>query len=83
MPLTPEELASARRGCANDLRVAGINWNKPQINAAFSALDNLFETSWRAAGSAAIDTATTPFVFTNPQKRSIFKHWLNTRFGKE
>lgn len=58
------------------------DWTKGQINAAAVALDTWFDApATRSAVSALIDTATSPKVFTNNQKKAIFKAWLLQKFG--
>lgn len=78
--LTTEELADIRQNVA--AKFNEINWDKPIINAALQAIEDWFEAN-KAAGSAAIDTATSPFIFTSPQKKLLFAYWLFHKFMKE
>ena len=59
------------------------NWTKAQVNAALDALDEIYEDQWKAEGVAAIDTATSPFTFSNAQKKKIAKHYFFLKFTKE
>ena len=67
MILTIEELQNIRQGCASTLPV---NYTKTQINAAAQAVENLL-TNNASAISNAIDSATSPFIFSNTQKKLI------------
>ena len=58
-----------------------INYTKPQVNAAFQALENRFETV-RPGFYTAIEVAA-PGIFSNLQKRAIFKIWLSGKAGVE
>ena len=81
--LTAAEILDARRKLANDLGT--VNWTKAQVKAALDAIDAKFEDEWEAEGSTAVDAATSPLgiTFTNPQKKKIFKYWLEQKFFKE
>ena len=90
MALPSRQLDIARQGCARDLKgvatdgaKTGMRGSKTTINAALNAVDDLWRTSWRAAASTAIDTATSPTVLTNDEKKAIRKHWLQARAGRE
>lgn len=82
--LTSDELTAIRREVARGLQATGtpINFTKAQVNAAIQALEDWFEAN-RAAASTAINNATSPFVFTNAQKKQIMAYWLQLKFGKE
>lgn len=77
--LTTNNLTQIRQDCAKDITV---NYKKAEINLALQAIEDWFEAN-RASLAAAINTATTPFVFTNPQKVKLVKHWLLSKFGRE
>lgn len=78
--LTNNELAELRQDIARDTETQ--NWDKPIVNAALQAIEDWFEAN-KATGSAAVDTATSPFTFTNGQKKKLFRYWLRQKFGRE
>jgi hypothetical protein len=78
--LNPDELAELRRVISNG--VVNVAYNKAQINAAVQAIEDYFETH-RVELSAAIDAASTPFVFTNPQKKQLVRYWLDQKARRE
>ena len=76
--LTPEELVEVRRECA----VGIVTWDKATINIALQAVEDWFEAN-RVSLASTINTATSPFVFTNAQKKKIIAYWLRQKFRKE
>ena len=54
---------------------------KPQLNAAFQAVEDWFEAN-RASLSTALNTATTPLILTPSQKRALVKAWLLQKFER-
>jgi hypothetical protein len=60
---------------AKEISPDPVVWTKPVINLAFQAIEDWFEAN-KASGSAAVDAATAPFVFTGPQKKLLFAAWL-------
>lgn len=74
--LTDEQLARLRRGLAQ-AKGAGIDWTKPQINAAFQSVEDYLDTAegGRPSGSlgAAIDASTAPYVLSVGDKRTVLK----------
>ena len=61
-----------------------VNYSKAQINAAIQALEDWWDdTQQQTTVSAEIDTATSPFVFTNAQKKKIAKFWLCNKGERE
>ena len=79
--LTDQEKVTGRNRVEKEF--ATQNWDKTEINAALDALDEIYEDQWKAEGVAAINTATSPFVFSNAQKKKIAKHWFFLKFVKE
>lgn len=77
--LTATELQEIRNGCAQSQTV---NYTKPQINAAAQACED-FLTNNAATISTAINTATSPFVFTNAQKKAIFAYAVYMKFLRD
>lgn len=59
-----------------------IDWDKPTIYAAVQAIEDWFESE-RATVSTLIDTATSPFVFTNPQKKKLARWFLKQKSLRE
>lgn len=78
--LTANELAALRRDVARDL--ATVNFSKVEVNAALQGVEDWFELN-RASLSTAINTATTPFVFSAAQKKLLVAYWLLLKAGKE
>jgi hypothetical protein len=89
--LQPPELQTARQACASTF--SAVAYTKPQINAALQAIENAMTTTTMPAGavgltipaiiSTAIDAATTPFVFTGPQKKVLFALWARLKFERD
>lgn len=77
--LLPDDLTVLRQQSARDQTV---DYTKAQINAALQAIEDFFEAN-RGAISAAINTATAPYVFTAAQKRRMVAYWLQQKFGRE
>lgn len=79
--LTVQQLRRARNGCETAMP---LGYTKEHVNAALQAIEDWWELpATKAAISSAIDTATSPFVFTNAQKKKIGKFWLLEKFGVE
>lgn len=77
--LRPDQLTELRQECSKVMRV---NYLKADVNKALQAIEDWFEAN-RVAISKAIDSATSPVIFTVPQKKQIAKHWLKNKFGRE
>ena len=77
--LNQNELVEIRRRCA-----AGetVNWNKATINIALQAIEDWFEAN-KASLAGSINAATSPFTFTNPQKKKLVAYWLEQKFRRE
>lgn len=53
-----------------------IDFTKAQGKAAAQALEDEFEgATFQTAAGAAMDTATSPLVLTNPQKKLMVRAW--------
>lgn len=78
--LTVKELAKLRQGVAKSQSV--VNYNKANINSGLQAIEDWFNNN-RSTVSDLIDTATSPFIFTNSQKRALSKFWLRQKFDRE
>ena len=74
--LAADDLTTLRAEVAADQGV--IAHTKPQINAAFQAIENWYEAN-RASLGTAIEAAA-PGVFTAAQKRRLGKYWLRLKF---
>lgn len=59
---------------------AGVT--KPDLNAAFQAVEDWFENTGRAAIGSAIETAA-PGKFNAAQKKRIAGYWLRQKFTRE
>lgn len=59
-----------------------VNYTKSQINAAAQACED-FLTNNAAAVSTAINTATTPFVFSAAQKKKIFAEVARLKYLRD
>lgn len=77
--LSATELQAIRNGCA---LTQAINYTKPQINAAAQACEDFLTTN-AAAVSTAINTATSPFVFSAAQKKAIFAYAVYMKFLRD
>lgn len=78
--LTASELQSVRNSCANNGIV--VNYTKAQINTAAQAFEDWL-TANQAAASAAVDTATSPFTFTNAQKKKIGAEVFRLKYTRD
>jgi hypothetical protein len=78
--LTDEQRAELRRAVASASEV--VTWDKSAINAALQACEDWYEAE-RPVVSGLIDTATSPFVFTNPQKKMLARYFLRQKFSRE
>jgi len=88
--LTATALAKMRQECA---RSVTVNYTKPQINAALQAIEDAMTTQAIPAGAvgatmpqyigARIDSATSPLVLTNPQKKALFAWWAEHKFNTD
>ena len=78
--LTDTEKAELRQELARG--AATVDYDKPTVNAALQAIEDWFEAN-RAAIASAINTATTPFVFTGGQKKRLVAFWLRQKFRRE
>jgi len=68
--LTANQLAQLRQEL--ERRDVEINYNKAQVNAAFQALEDWYQSAAiQTALSTTIDTATAPLVLTNQQKVAL------------
>lgn len=84
--LDPTQLTEMRQGCAKAMATGSlpIDYDKPKINAALQAVEDWFEKpAVKADLSSDIDAATTPFVFTGPQKKRLVAYWIKQKFGRE
>jgi len=82
--ISAADLAKIRREIAEAFVKAGlpVNFNKAQINAALQALEDWFE-GVRSSAVTAINNATSPFVFTNAQKKKLGAYWLLFKYAQE
>lgn len=80
--LPNNELAALRRQYQKEFGEDGIDFTKATINAAFQEIEDWYTAS-KATVSADIDTATSPKVFTNAEKKFIFRAWLSKQADKE
>jgi len=79
--LTSEDLQGLRSNLLVELsRTLTV---KERINAAFQAIEDTFSSAGvQQAFSTAIDTALSPEIVTNAQKRQLIKFWLRNRFDR-
>lgn len=78
--LTPDQLQELRSSCAEDIQV---RYDKALINGVMQVIEDTFDSlAVRSALSNAIDTASTPLVFTATEKRMLVKSWLRSRFRR-
>jgi hypothetical protein len=77
--MTSDELVEIRRECAVG---ETVTWDKATINIALQAIEDWFEAN-KADLVGAINTATSPFVFSNPQKKKLIAYWLKQKFRRE
>lgn len=75
------QLAEVRRAYA-DRRGPGVDFTKPQVNAAIQAIEDWFEAN-RATLAAAIDAATAPYVFPAAQKKLLAAMWLDHKSRRD
>ncbi len=89
--LSGSDLATVRQGCAGTF--AGVDYTKTQVNAALQAIEDTMTTRTGVVGdlgktipqlvSAAIDAASSPYVFSNAQKKVLFAWWADTKFNRD
>lgn len=77
--LNAAELAELRRALAKESTT--VDWNKPTINLGLQAIEDFIEGG-KATMAANIDMATSPFVFTAAQKKSLVKHYFKQKFDR-
>lgn len=77
--MTQNELVELRKEIANN---ETVTWDKNTVNLALQAIEDWFESS-RATLAGNINTATSPFVFTNPQKRKLLAYFMKQKFRRE
>lgn len=81
--ITSSELTSLRQETSKDPSMS-LNYLKSEINAALQALEDWYDDpATKTEVSNRINTATSPHVFTNNQKKKIAKYWLRNKFGRE
>ena len=79
--LTDAQLTELRRLFAED--GVPINVVKATVNAALQAVEDWFSlVATQTAVSNAINTATSPAVLSNAQKRALVKFWLRQRMER-
>ena len=78
--LNATQLAEGRQKVAKEL--IEVTYVKADINAAFQAVENYFETTARAAINTAINAATSPVVLPAGVKTLIVKHYLKQKFDR-
>ena len=59
-----------------------VDYSKAYINAALQAIEDWYQAN-KAQGSTNINTATSPYVFTNIQKKKLFGLWMEIKFKGE
>ncbi len=77
--LTSSQLTDTRRLVSDE--VPAVDYPKATINAALQAIEDWFEAN-RASGAAAINTATSPYVFSAAMKLRLFKFWLLQKYQR-
>ena len=78
--LTTSRLVKMRQYCAK--KVSTVNYDKPQANTALQSIEDWFEAN-KGSLSTAINTATSPFVFTTARKKALIASWLLEKFNIE
>jgi len=89
--LTTDQLTPIHRYCERSFSV--VDYTKPTINAALQAIEDVMTVRLTLAGdvgqtipqiiSGAVNTATTPFVFSVAQKRALFAFWAELKFQRD
>ena len=77
--LTNDQLAKMRN-ILEDLGV--VDYNKGEVNSMFQSIEDDFQDR-KVAVSTLIDTATSPKVFTNPQKKRADAAYYIFRFEED
>ena len=84
--LTADQLAQDRkeylRAHTDADQTFSTNALKPDINDMMQAIEDWLEGN-RTALSNVIDTATSPFVFSNADKKKAFAAWCKQKFGRD
>lgn len=78
--LKAEELAELRRSLAR--AESTVDWDKPIINAALQAIENLVEGA-KPSINTAINTATSPYVFSATHKKKLLAYYFQQKFRRE
>lgn len=77
--LTTTVLAGIRQDCAKSV---AVDYTKSEINTLLQAVEDWFEAN-RSSLNSAINTATSPKVFSAAQKKKAIAVWLHYKFGQE
>jgi len=84
--LTARQLDEVRQALVRELTadgVTGINFTKPQVNAAIQAVEDVLTgAALQTALSNAMNTATSPLVLTAAQKKLLVRWVLRSRFDR-
>jgi hypothetical protein len=78
--LTAQQLVEIRKKVA--AKHLEVPWTKPTINAALQGIEDWFEGN-KGNLSTAINTASSPFVFTAAQKKFLIAYWLFQKARRE
>lgn len=77
--LSTEQLTVLRQNFERERDTA--TWVKADLNAAFQALEDWWETQ-QASRQAAVNAATAPLAFSADVRKKLGKHWQQHKHGQ-
>jgi hypothetical protein len=78
--LVPNELVEIRKQVAAEL--ATVDYDKPTINNAITAIEDWFESN-KSSLISAINAASSPYTFTGAVKKKLIRYWLLQKSKRE
>lgn len=80
--LDPGSLNKIRSISVRETKLFDTGVTKTQFNNSIQAIEDIIDAAaFRNAVSSNIDTATSPIVLTNVQKKLIVKHYFKEKFN--
>lgn len=82
--LSNDDLAEIRRKIEAkfNLGASTINYDKGTVNAAIQVLEDWYQDQ-KAVVSASVNSATSPFVFSNAAKKALGAYYFEYRFKQD
>lgn len=80
--LTNEQLADLRQALRKNYEFDEIDFDKPIINAAFQGMEDWYQAN-KAEAITYVDTATSPYTFSNTEKKALGGAYFGFRFSQD